>query len=959
MKGQNPFGARKALSNYFCTSLVRYTSYIYTPDSTVVHPFVECLSMWIHNQKNHDDFTALITSFGPSANRLIDDKQKIALLKQVNYRALIYVQSSVVGGFGFSLHSILNPGGTFSIALLSLRTHVKGWALLIPTIGGKLPILKFKKCAICSIWIKDGFKDHIEKCQRCDCGARWYKGSDVHDCPKKKELAIEKDTSKKYRKSKGDKMSLDNCFFSDIETFPNPHRYVPYSIALARPKDAEDACLVWNGEDCVDHFMAEIMKHQGVLWYFNGGRFDFYFIFVWCLTHNVHIEKDSLLIRGTTLLTFTIITNVGKMQLKDQWRFTPGSLAANCKSFNVDKKYCKGDFDHRLIRNWEDVVHYRDLYEPYIKNDVFAMRQIFIKYSQIVWKEHHINAHEFMTASHLAYGTWSSNLKKEAKLLKKVPKYDEQTVRQFYRGGRVLVGRPEWVSSEYAKIKRKMVLKTDQNGNRGHFVTKAQYEKVQDFVMAADANSLYPSCMVDREYPIGTYDRITVDKDKAIQKKQIRTLKSKKQKNKEFWHRSAACIDCTCPKDLMIPFLMQKNKDGIIIQNLYNKKREWYTGPELREAVKLGYKIKKIHEIFTWKKSAQIFNEFIKNAYARKRAATKDTPAYQVPKDEMNALSGKFAQMSVEEGVAIVRDLREMMDKTIKRTTEVQDPETGETIAYIAYNEKKKAYSDYPIQLSCFILGWSKVRMSKVLRKAQLLHDANLAMLYGDTDSYYMHNDAWKIIPDSEKSDESCKLGAFKVDIDGKILFMVCLAPKTMAIVYIDGKSFQLMCKIRCKGIPLTNCVYPAFAKSFIPDERQMTEAIKHMEGDFTNGNFWVDIKERIYDFTWKDGRHELLNIIPPEYFADILHGNLKLNVIFGTMKRTFDFNNSICIYIEPDFSKRDLVVQSWWKTGRRIIRKDAKQYESAYPPGHYLSIAWAKKLWNNYRPILDLLQVW
>ena len=49
------------------------------------------------------------------------------------------------------------------------------------------------------------------------------------------------------------------------------------------------------------------------------------------------------------------------------------ALATVIKSANIPKRYCKGDFDHELIQDREDVVRYARAWKPYLENDVRCM----------------------------------------------------------------------------------------------------------------------------------------------------------------------------------------------------------------------------------------------------------------------------------------------------------------------------------------------------------------------------------------------------------------------------------------------------------------------------------------------------------------------------------------------------------------------------------------------------------
>lgn len=158
-----------------------------------------------------------------------------------------------------------------------------------------------------------------------------------------------------------------------------------------------------------------------------------------------------------------------------------------------------------------------------------------------------------------------------------------------------------------------------------------------------DVNSLYPSVQVKRKYPIGAYKKTDLRAGSLEEKTWITTLDGeRKSKNKDLWNKTAAQVDITCPKNLNVPFLLERSEKGEVSQTLYDKVKVWYTGPELWEAKKLGYIVTRIHSLIVWEHSESIFDEFVQGAYDAKSKAERDTPKYTSAKTKMNALTGMY-----------------------------------------------------------------------------------------------------------------------------------------------------------------------------------------------------------------------------------------------------------------------------------------------------------------------------
>jgi hypothetical protein len=239
------------------------------------------------------------------------------------------------------------------------------------------------------------------------------------------------------------------------------------------------------------------------------------------------------------------------------------------------------------MKVWEDVETHKKEYLEYLKMDVLSFRQVYIEFSKAIFEMYSLYVGKFMTITQLAYAAFTTTIK-NGFYLQRTPKKDENAMRKMYRGGRVLCGRKEWRSKYWQEI---------EDNRDGTQISDELYEKINDFLDYIDCNSLYPTAQVDREYPVGTYTRKKITSEcleHTILMDEINNIPKHAEKK---WRLMGAKVDVECPKYINIAFLMTRNeKTGAVEQNLFDKKKEWYTGPELWEASILGYKITRIYE---------------------------------------------------------------------------------------------------------------------------------------------------------------------------------------------------------------------------------------------------------------------------------------------------------------------------------------------------------------------------
>jgi hypothetical protein len=949
----------------FLKELIRSKTQFWTVDETSVrHSFIECVEKFCfgHLKFLQDKYLEIvdkcINNFDFTSNYCLtnEDVDKISHHYKVNI--YVFYEKPIIGGRKIDLKYKTKTNYEDNVPLLQSYKLLNYYALIWPNKNGKISALGSKRyCNNHGNWVNisasETWKKHVSKCFKCHCGRQYNKG-DVHplNCQKPhydKKRRQERSEMKRYKAENGE-YSIDNCYFADLETLIETNgKYKTYAAAYidASPKDKVN---IFIGNESMDDFMWHLIENcHGVMWFFNGVRFDNFFLLPWLLKNRIPINPNGTIIVDNTILSLTFSTKKGEVSLKDLGKFLQGSLKANCKAFGLDKDKSKTDFDHDSVQNWEDVEKERELIHKYLSLDVISLKHIYMKYSKTIFDLYNIHVGKYMTSSHLAFGAFTSTLPKHIKIYK-TKREHEEVMRKLYIGGRVHCGRPCWASKQWDEITTFMKKEffVDEDGELkekpGHIITKEMYDKITDFLDYVDANSLYPAAQVDREYPVGRERWIDYPPNSDHHKRMIHDLNTKQEKIRRHVLISAFKVDITCPKNLSIPFLMEKNKDGGILQDLNDKKEYWTTGPELWEAIELGYRVTRIYQQIKWEKGFQIFNDYVKKTYQKKKEADKDTPIYTAVKLMLNALTGKFGQHTVLSAIQLFYK-NDTIDDPMRNVTEIYD-EDDFLIGWYGVKDVEHEYAPFPIHLSAFILGWSKVIMSQFLREMKIEKDDIYCPMYGDTDSLILHHDAFQRLPDKYKGDK--ELGQLKLEVSGKVIAIYVLAPKTYNITYIDEKTLQIKTKTRSKGIPHDPNDYDAFEMYEVNDKKKkvaLKEAQFLDDRSKTAGLSKVlfsdtplDLTDRIYIF--KDTDQEIVKCcskIPSLYFVEILNRQMTVECVFGGMIRNFEPGEVGNIYIARDTKKRTMNKSYWWGKNYRILSDldVGVEYPTAYAFGH------------------------
>jgi hypothetical protein len=902
------------------------------------------------------------------------------------------------------------------VGFLSILKHNGGdsdyYAVLLPDLKNFLPlVLKYHYCETCGHWrTNENWLTHIKKCKKCSCGTTYTKGDGSHDfCTSqhkyKKAERRKAEQIRIYAKDPPEKKgpNYGYQYFADFETFvePNQRDYQVYAAAYINGKIEENGQYRFSrpfsyyGESSLDKFMKNVLQYcKGIMWFFNGSRFDAFFILKWLLKNKIKIEQGSVLIKGNNLLSIKFKTKRGWLQLKDLSKFLSGTLKNCCESFELGDQ-SKTDFDHDKMVSWEAVWQNRIECEEYLKMDVISLRALTVKFFNTMFDLYHIDPSKYMTITQIAYAAWTSDLDPQiADNLFKTPIEDEEKMREMYKGGRVLCGRKQWKSNCWKEVKEKKmdyidptikgddVFDCDLFKMNGHCVSQELYNSIWDYLMYADVNSLYPSVQISTnwpkpnvdpegedeipeewfaKYPYGKYVHKEYEEQGEDEIRLMQELNNLDNSQRVKWSKMGACVDISCPYDLTVAFLMTKDKKtGSVEQSLYKKEKIWFTGPELWEACILGYKITRIYETFEWPYQACMFKEFVEKTYDIKKNAQEGSKR-AAAKQLLNGLTGKFGQKNVPQNIVIIDSSQEEIDKDITGITQIVD-EYGELLGYYGYEEREFYHSPFPIEQSCWILANARIYMSKLLRKMKIERafgedeygpKYDQSPFYSDTDSLILHRESWDRLEDEMKGDK--ELGQLKLEIDGKIISFICLANKTYSITYIDRKTLRILSITKTKGIPHKGTdpksgAYNTF-DLYKHEDKEDTRARMHSNFLDLRRNHKIpsfvfapesnNITSRAYifrDATTDDILHVCYKI-PPTFLPKILKRKWKMECVFGGMTRSLKPGGLEYIFIAPETKSRTLCLTDYWSQQKRCHLEEELQvdkYATAYPLGHY-----------------------
>jgi hypothetical protein len=273
-----------------------------------------------------------------------------------------------------------------------------------------------------------------------------------------------------------------------------------------------------------------------------------------------------------------------------------------------------------------------------------------------------------------------------------------------------------------------------------------------------DFNSLYPSIMHDEKFPDPNTMRVNFKNDY----KYIRLFEG------------TSDIDISCPDDIDIPILPVRTSTGKVIFPTGNI-RGFYTHIEIREAVKIGYKINCIYKTIYFTDDCSPFKDFIDDLYSIRLIYKKENnPMEYIVKIIMNSLYGKFGQKFLEKDNWV--HCSTLSEEELNKYYKV---ERKDEYMRVTKDSEPSGFC-FPIWAS-YVSAYGRIKLYKEIIKHK--------PAYVDTDSILIDHEI----------EQSTELGKLKLEM--KIKKGIIVRPKFYALVDKDNKEYV---KVKGLGVHLT-----------------------------------------------------------------------------------------------------------------------------------------------------------
>lgn len=622
-------------------------------------------------------------------------------------------------------------------------------------------LILYTKCKKCREFVLNMDK-HFENCKRCnECGEHFTGKHTVCHMSSSREKIIEKNSVEENFNA------LENIIYADFETINENAKLKVYAVGYSIN---DDEPTILKGKESLNQFLDFLIKlnenakkkTRYTLVFYNGSRFDLYFLYKQLIKRNILIKKTIYSDGAYKSLTFNGISAFD-LNLHIQ-----GSLKANCRAFGVAEDKVKGDFNHMKIKDWNCVDEYENEWSPYLRQDIVSMRELYKIYAKSVWDDWSLNINKYITLSSMAFKAWKTMLSAEQKV--KLLDYETDCfVRRSIYGGRCY---PQ----------------------KQYFESKGE----GDYLLDIDVVSLYPTAMgkptLEKSesalYPTGEHAWIYT----PIKLDQIRDVTNKLSYIDHIKYFIAEC-DIETNKKLVTPAIPRRDDKGFLQWDLHDIQKGVYTSVDLIRAVNHGYKITKIHRLVKWNKSTDLYSNYIEKCFELKKKAKKDTPQYTIAKLMMNALYGKMIQAPITEKSKLVYNLAELNE--IREQGQILD------MRFLTDDLLLVHYQPYaidesvtkPSYVGAFILSNSRVVMDKYIDAIDGYNNLETSFYRTDTDSLIIHN---SVLPKVQHLIGK-ELGCIDFDIQGKIVKFAEVCPKVYCCEYI-GNDGKIHTHTRAKG---------------------------------------------------------------------------------------------------------------------------------------------------------------
>ncbi len=837
-------------------------------------------------------------------------------------------------------------------------------------------ITKKVKCAACAQWIiKENFSVHAASCYYCSTCSHSYKKNDKqeHIC---KDAAHKRLTPNEFKQkminkrkevvsqdwismdpvAKGKrKMASRKIWFSDFEAFPNSEDeqfFAPYAIGLmclAHLK--EEKIKIFYGENCMHDYLHYLTASvEGKLYYYNGCRFDNYIHLKGMVDYSFYIDPNSFVKMGGKILTFK---HKDRLQVFDLCLFTQEPLKDACVSWGVPRDKSKKDFDHEKIKSYKDAALHEKEVREYLKYDIISLAHLFNIYHNAMWECFSIDMAKCVTPATFALKAWSATSYDLKEFY--VPHFgkEEDDDRAAYYGGRVMCQYKEYESKNF------------RESDVFH-----PYDWIDDYIVIGDVNSLYPAVQHSQLYAYGKWKYEDYKHGSDDERAYCESLN-----NFEFYSRSShpidehffvkRCfrVDIKCPTNIITSFLMERNAQGEIIHNLLDKQGQWYWGPELEEAIILGYKVTRVYEVKVFEKCGPIFKDYIDKCWNERKKHPSGTAKNLCFKFAMNGLTGKFGQKSHKSNTVIYSTSHEpdeermkVWEEMIKNVIDFEplyskpiNAKQGENAILLEYLSDNPG-PRYPIYFSAQILAYARVHMSKIMRACDAYTNPQRAIYYTDTDSLVLPSQC--IPPLITAGFVGKALGQLKCDLNGKfsddtkefakIVSAVWAATKgPYSLAYVLPGQDTVMEKIKVKGIPHIDepvKYYDPVQFELDADQEMLLKRVKRwLANPHTYQLPGAIIGQKFYLF--QDSTKTLsyyAKNINQRMIKLIMKNEGYVYAYYGGMKKEFTAGDGRFLMIRPTAVMRTVCKTNWWEKNKRIyLTETHHNTDLSFPVGY------------------------
>lgn len=713
------------------------------------------------------------------------------------------------------------------------------------------------------------FNNHYYSCKYIDynkcnhCNTKLLENNTTHICNIKRITYYQNQLGKKNDfvsminpSSKGNKkIDDDKMIFFDLETFQESINHIPYACgySLGNSKDVK----ISYGKNCMNDFINHILSVTNkFICAYNGSGFDFY-ILLSCLKDK-NIEIKNLILSNGAVLSFQFNGN----KVFDLYRFINSSLDSACESYQIENKKMK--IDILRIQSWELSEKYKNDIVPYLKYDVLSMSELFFKFNNNIYEMDQVNITQFITLSNMAYSLWQKSLKDLIEI-PDLEKYSFEKKATF--GARCYPNSKTFKSKYYDDI----------------VSGKMKYDeliKTGEYIYNADVKSLYPASMAGFDLQSVNYP----------------TGKSRWSNNpkQEFDNNKLGFfeINFTCPKNIIIPILPRHTINGGLEWSLIDGFNQVYTSVEIKNAIKIGYKIEFINKCLVFDNSSKtVFKPYIDKYMQIKTDGEKEGNEVKrnIGKLMNNAIYGKMLQKSITENTAIINNYNDLLN--FFKDYEINDVSALSESKLLLTGESRNKESKItkPAFLGAFILSYSR----EIMLNYMLAIDPSLkthVFTYTDTDSLHIIGKYAQKLQNLGmiETKKNASLGYLCSDIknEGIIIFENNIAPKMYYYESIDNKNdlkLKDLGTMKAKGIP-------CFDKSK-PLKNEKDELIFDANGNITykrllTSNLYLNDysdKDKELTFGGLKRKHRTLTK------TDIENGLNHFSIVNNTQTRTFN----------------------------------------------------------------------